>query len=74
MTEPIITCPKCKTEIKLTESLAAPLIESTRREFDQRLIKKMHGEMDRKRERFINEIEGKMKQATSLLHVFDVDR
>ena len=22
MTEPIITCPKCKTEIKLTESLA----------------------------------------------------
>jgi hypothetical protein len=26
MTEPIITCPNCKTEIKLTESLAAPLI------------------------------------------------
>jgi hypothetical protein len=40
MTEPIITCPKCKTEIKLTESLAAPLIESTRREFDQRLAQK----------------------------------
>ena len=30
MTEPTITCPNCKTEIKLTESLAAPLIESTR--------------------------------------------
>lgn len=30
MTEPTITCPSCKTEIKLTESLAAPLIESTR--------------------------------------------
>jgi len=28
MTEPTITCPNCKTEIKLTESLAAPLIES----------------------------------------------
>ena len=28
-TEPIIVCPKCKTEIKLTESLAAPLIETT---------------------------------------------
>lgn len=40
MTEPIITCPKCKTEIKLTESLAAPLIESTRREYDQRLAQK----------------------------------
>ena len=33
MTEPTITCPHCKTEIKLTESLAAPLIESTRRQF-----------------------------------------
>lgn len=30
MTEPTIVCPNCKTEIKLTESLAAPLIESTR--------------------------------------------
>ena len=39
-TEPIITCPKCKEEIKLTESLAAPLLESTRREFEERLAKK----------------------------------
>ena len=34
MTEPTITCPKCKEEIKLTESLASPLIESTRHEFE----------------------------------------
>ncbi|MGH8555737.1 MAG: DUF2130 domain-containing protein, partial [Gammaproteobacteria bacterium] len=40
MTEPTITCPNCKTEIKLTESLAAPLIEATRRDYDQRLAKK----------------------------------
>ncbi len=40
MTEPIITCPKCKTVIKLTESLAAPLIESTRREYERRLAQK----------------------------------
>jgi hypothetical protein len=40
MTEPIISCPKCKTEIKLTESLAAPLIESTRREFEKQLAQK----------------------------------
>ena len=40
MTEPTITCPNCKTEIKLTESLAAPLIESTRQQFEQRLAKK----------------------------------
>jgi hypothetical protein len=26
MTEPTITCPNCKTEIKLTESLAGPRI------------------------------------------------
>jgi len=25
MTEPMITCPKCQTEIKLTESLAAAM-------------------------------------------------
>jgi hypothetical protein len=40
MSEPTITCPKCKNEIKLTESLAAPLIESTRRDYDQRLAQK----------------------------------
>jgi hypothetical protein len=37
MNEPTITCPNCRHEIKLTESLAAPLIEAIRREFEQRL-------------------------------------
>ncbi len=40
MTEPTIYCPNCKTDIKLTESLAAPLIESTRRDFQQQLAQK----------------------------------
>jgi hypothetical protein len=40
MTEPTIVCPNCKTEIKLTESLAAPLIESTRKDFEKRLAQK----------------------------------
>lgn len=40
MAEPTIICPKCKAEIKLTESLAAPLIESIRREYEERLSKK----------------------------------
>ncbi|MEO8327601.1 MAG: DUF2130 domain-containing protein, partial [Nitrospirota bacterium] len=40
MTEPTITCPQCKTEIKLTESLAAPLLEATKRDFEQRLAQK----------------------------------
>lgn len=40
MTEPTITCPNCKTEIRLTESLAAPLIEATRKQFEERLSQK----------------------------------
>ncbi|MGD9852368.1 MAG: DUF2130 domain-containing protein [Nitrospirales bacterium] len=40
MTEPTIICPQCKTEIKLTESLAAPLLEATKRNFEQRLAQK----------------------------------
>jgi hypothetical protein len=40
MNEPVIFCPSCKTEIKLTESLAAPLIESTRRQYEQKITQK----------------------------------
>ena len=40
MNEPIITCPNCKTEIRLTESLAAPLIEATRRQSEERIAAK----------------------------------
>lgn len=40
MTEPTIVCPNCKTEIKLTESLAAPLIAATRQQFEQQLAQK----------------------------------
>src|SRR5579864_8989969 len=37
MIDPTITCPNCKTEIKLTESLAAPLIESIRTQYEERI-------------------------------------
>ncbi len=40
MNEPIIICPNCKTEIKLTESLAAPLIETTRKQYELRIAQK----------------------------------
>jgi hypothetical protein len=40
MAEPTIFCPQCKSEIKLTESLAAPLLESVRRDYEQRLAQK----------------------------------
>jgi hypothetical protein len=40
MTEPRIICPKCNTSVKLTDSLAAPLIAKTRRQVEQQLAKK----------------------------------
>ncbi|MFT3673040.1 DUF2130 domain-containing protein [Aestuariivirga sp.] len=36
-TDPQITCPHCKSEIKLTESLAAPLLAATKADYEKRL-------------------------------------
>ena len=40
MSDPTISCPKCGTEIKLNESLAGPLIEATKREFEEKLAER----------------------------------
>jgi hypothetical protein len=40
MSEPTLTCPTCRTEIKLTESLAGPLIDETRRRYEAQLGRK----------------------------------
>ncbi len=40
MTEPTITCPSCSIEIKLTESLAAPLLLATRKELEEKIAAK----------------------------------
>ncbi|HEX2054893.1 MAG TPA: hypothetical protein VHF07_00275, partial [Nitrospiraceae bacterium] len=40
MTDATITCPGCKVQIKLTESLAAPLLETIRRDYERRLQQK----------------------------------
>jgi len=53
MAEPTIFCPQCKSEIKLTESLAAPLLESVRRDYEQRLAQK-DNEIS-KREKLLNQ-------------------
>ena len=37
MTEPVIVCPSCSYEIKLTQSLAAPLVEEAKRGFEAKL-------------------------------------
>jgi hypothetical protein len=40
MAEPTVLCPNCRTEIRLTESLAAPLIAATRAQFELQLSQK----------------------------------
>jgi hypothetical protein len=72
MAEPTIICPKCKNEIKLTESLAAPLIESTRRDFEQRLAQK---DLDvAGREKSIQEREAALSQAKDSLETQVTER
>lgn len=38
--EPTLICPSCKTEIKLTESLAAPILDAAKVEFKEQLAAK----------------------------------
>ena len=40
MIDPAITCPNCRHEIKLTKSLAAPLIAATREQYEAKLAEK----------------------------------
>lgn len=61
MTEPTIICPNCKTEIRLTESLAAPLIAATRKQFELQLAQK--DEEVAKREQGIREKEKQIAEA-----------
>lgn len=59
MTELMITCPHCNTEIKLTESIAAPLVEATRKQFEQQMAQK---------DRDINTREQSLRTQESKLH------
>jgi hypothetical protein len=61
MNEPTIICPNCKSEIKLTESLAAPLIEATRLQFEHAIAEK-EAEIA-KREAAIDEQKGAIEKA-----------
>ena len=65
MTEPTIICPNCKTEIRLTESLAAPLIAATRQQFEQQLAQK--DEDIAKREQGIRDKEKQVAEAKRTL-------
>ena len=65
MAEPTIICPQCKTEIKLTESLAAPLLADVKRQFEQRLAQK-DADMA-KREQSLNERAESIEKAKATL-------
>ena len=65
MTEPTIICPNCKTEIRLTVSLAAPLIAATRQQFEQQLAQK--DEDIAKREQGIRDKEKQIAEAKRTL-------
>ena len=61
MSEPAITCPKCNNKIKLTESLAAPLIEATEQRYAKLLkdkdieISNREGEISKQKEQLVKE-------------------
>lgn len=67
MTEPTIVCPKCKTVIPLTESLAAPLIAATRQQYEQQLSVK--DQEIAEREKCIREKERQVTEAQRTLDV-----
>jgi hypothetical protein len=70
--EPSIICSNCQTEIKLTETLAAPLIEAVRRESDQKLRVK-EAEIA-KREAAIRAQQAQMKEAKDAMEAELADR
>lgn len=47
MADPMITCPKCRSDIPLTESIAAPLLAATRKKYEQALTDKNREIADR---------------------------
>ncbi len=67
MTETLILCPNCKTKFPLTESLAAPLVESTRRQYEQKLaekegdVSKREAVLAKDREEFDEKIAARLK-------------
>jgi hypothetical protein len=65
MSEPTVICPQCGSEIKLTESIAAPLLASIRQEYEQRLTQK-DADMA-KREQFVQQREAMLQKAKDTL-------
>jgi hypothetical protein len=75
MIDPTITCPHCRAEIKLTESLAAPLIAATRERYEAKLaqkdvevgkreeaVREQQAEIARAREQIATEVAARMER------------
>lgn len=73
MSDPTVACPNCQTEIKLTESLAAPLVEAARREYEQKLKREQsricEEEARKAKALLAAELEGKTREINSLQDV-----
>jgi hypothetical protein len=73
--DPTITCPHCKGEVRLTESLAAPLVEATRAQYEAQLradratIAK--AEADKARLAIATDLEQRAREITDLRAVLD---
>ncbi|CAI3940656.1 Uncharacterized conserved protein [Commensalibacter communis] len=60
MTEPVISCPHCHTDILLTESLAAPLVMATKQEYEHKTSEFM--KMISEREQVLRSKENELQQ------------
>lgn len=65
MNEPSITCPQCKSEVKLTESLAAPLVKQTEERY-RRMLEEQQKKVDGEREKLRLEAETLQKAKDDL--------
>jgi len=71
MTEPTLLCPNCGSNIQLTESLAAPFLEETRKQFEIKLAQSESGIL--KREKAASDMQKELSEAKSNLddQIFD---
>ena len=72
MSEPTIQCPKCHTEFKLNESLAAPLIASVTRDYERRLAQQ--SSVFASKEHALHEKERQIEQAQMNLNAQVAER
>jgi len=66
MSEPTITCPQCKHEIKLNESLAAPFMEKAQRDFEARIALAREDEAKKARLAASTDLNEKEKELSEL--------